>query len=113
VHQLGDTSSRTIASLPRTRLPRTRVSKLEKKGQSGEADTASNARRAGDSPWIPRPSSKAMALPLGLPLGHFQERKEWPQMCLTPPPCLGAALDVLLNDKVALQDIQVWGLAVA
>src|SRR5215217_4629504 len=34
-------------------------------------------------------------------------------MCLTPPPCLVAALDVLLNDKVALQDAQVWGLAVA
>jgi hypothetical protein len=52
-------------------------------------------------------------LPLGLPLGRFQEREEWCDMCLTPPPFLVAALDVLLNDKVALQDIQIWGLAVA
>jgi hypothetical protein len=35
-----------------------------------------------------------------------------PKMYLTPP-CLVAALDFLLNDKVALQDIQVWGLAIA
>lgn len=34
-------------------------------------------------------------------------------MCLTPPLCVIAALDVLLDDEVALQDIQVWGLAVA
>jgi hypothetical protein len=54
-----------------------------------------------------------MALPLGLPLGRFLEREQWPRMCLTPPPFPVAALDVLLDDKVALQDIQVWGLAVA
>jgi hypothetical protein len=49
-----------------------------------------------------------------LPLRRLQEDQERPpQMRLTPPPCLVAALDVLLNDKVALQDIQVWGLPVA
>lgn len=55
-----------------------------------------------------------MALPLGLLLGRFQEREEWPHICLTPPPRLVAALDVLLNDEAfALHNIQVWDLAVA
>jgi hypothetical protein len=40
--------------------------------------------------------------------------EEWPQMYLTPPPFLVAALDVLLNDEAfALNDVQVRGLAVA
>ena len=35
-------------------------------------------------------------------------------MCLTPPLCLVAALDIPLNDEAfALHDIQVWGLAIA
>jgi hypothetical protein len=61
----------------------------------------------------PRPSSRAMALPLILPPGRFREREQWLRMCLIPPPCPVAALDVLLDDKVALQDIQVRGLPVA
>ena len=45
-----------------------------------------------------------------LPLGRFKERER--HIRLTPP-CSVDALDTLLNHKVALQDIQVWGLAVA
>ena len=52
-----------------------------------------------------------MALPLGLPLGRFREREQRPRVCLTPP-CPLAALDVLLDDEVALHHFQVRGLAV-
>ena len=58
-----------------------------------------------------RPSNKAMALPRSLPLG-FQERQGWRRIRIISP-FLVAALDILLNDKVALQDIQIRSLTVA
>ena len=53
-----------------------------------------------------------MALPLGFPLGRFRERQGQRRIRITPP-FLVAALDVFLNDEVALQDLQVRVLAVA
>jgi len=95
-------------------LSRTQVNR-GKRGRAGPAKEPSAAFSSNDEGrgirlGVPRPSSEAMALPLCLPLGRFQERER--HIRLTPP-CPVGALDVLLNYKVALQDIQVWGLAVA
>jgi hypothetical protein len=65
-------------------------------------------RRAENSLWSPRPSCKTMVLPLG----RFQERLGQRRIRITPP-LLVAALDVFLNDEVALHDLQVRVLAVA
>ena len=67
--------------------------------------TGSNAT-GGELALECRPSNKAMALPRSLPLGCFQERQGWRRIRIISP-FLVAALDILLNDKVALQDIQI------